>query len=147
MNNLDEFWNAKSAKEELLRTQAIHRLDLIIPMKVIRNGSTREKSLTNPSSEEASTLYEQVTFASVADKGNEFFYDATDDNVDKSIPNAALVMEHDDSPIFISNKAKQVIMLLLDFVTRITHIDIDLLRKIPFFRKNRNRVLALISTL
>lgn len=117
MNNLDEFWNAKSAKEELLRTQAIHRLDLIIPMKVIRNG-TRAKSFTNPSSEEASTLNEQVTFASFADKGNEFFYDATDDNVDKSIPNAALVMEHDDSPIFISNKAEQVTNL-----SKVTHID------------------------
>ena len=143
MNNLDEFWNAKSAKEELLRTQAIHRLDLIIPMKVIRNG-TRAKSFTNPSCKEASTLNEQVTFASVADKGNEVF---DDDNVDKSIPNAALVMEHDDSPIFISNKAEQVIMLLSDFVTRITHIDIDLLQKIPFLRKKRDRVLALISTL
>ena len=117
LNNLDEFWNAKSAKEELLRTQAIHRLDLIIPMKVIRNG-TRAKSFTNPSSEEASTLNEQVTFASFADKGNEFFYDATDDNVDKSIPNAALVMEHDDSPIFISNKAEQVTNL-----SKVTHID------------------------
>ena len=110
LNNLDEFWNAKSAKEELLRTQAIHRLDLIIPMKVIRNG-TRAKSFTNPSSEEASTLNEQVTFA---DKGNEVF---DDDNVDKSIANAALVMEHDDSPIFISNKAEQV----TTFAFRICH--------------------------
>ena len=130
MNNLDEFWNAKSAKEELLRTQAIHRLDLIIPMKVIRNGSTREKSFTNPSSEEASTLYEHVTFASVADKGNEFFYDATDDNVDKSIPNAALVMEHDDSPIFISNKAEQVTNL-----SKVTHIDLNTSKDIVFMGK------------
>ena len=78
-------------------------------MKVIRNG-TRAKRFTNHSSEEASTptLNEQVTFASVADKGNEFFDDAIDDNVDKSIPNAGMVMEHDDSSLCFSNKAEQV---------------------------------------
>ena len=111
MNNLDEFWSATSAKEELLRTQAIHRLDLIIPMKVIRNG-TRAKCFTNSSNGAASTLNEQVTFASVADRGNEFFDDNDADNVDKSITNAALVLEHDDSPtIRISNKAEQVTQL------------------------------------
>ena len=45
MNNLDELWNVVSAKEELLRTRPIHRMDVIVPLNVIRKTTTTAKSV------------------------------------------------------------------------------------------------------